>query len=70
MININILDGSTLRGIDNLLSDARAQVSQVKLIVNDALKELSHYNLTDERGKELIEDLQTALALLTDLDDR
>lgn len=57
--------GSNLRGIDAMLCDARAQVSQVKLLINDVLENMAHGEETD-----MIENLQTALSLLTDLDDR
>lgn len=64
-------NGSTIRAIDALLSDTRASISQVKLIMNDMGSTLQGLNInSSEKGQEVLEDLQTALSILTDLDDR
>lgn len=62
--------GSSLRDINDLLSTSRAQVSQIKLIVNSIYQEIENFHFTNSKGKECLENLQIALALLSDLDDR
>lgn len=63
---MNLSDGSILRGCDAMIDDARARVSQVKLILKSVINDPNpEAPIRIFRGE-----LNEALTLLNELDDR
>lgn len=60
------MEGSILRGADSSIADARAKISEIKLIIRDMI-DIAETNNID---KGIINNLQEALSILMDLDDR